>query len=371
MEWVDWNLASATAQRLSRPGPALAVTEAADVVSELRALADQATAHVAGYTGLLPDPVLHTTTAVLDRRGWAASNVAGLAITLTPMLDSLGARRAEHSGHDATGGLAGAVARRVIAVEIGSLLAFLSSRVLGQYEVFVPPEIGDGRLALVAPNIVDNERRLGVDSRDFRMWVCLHEQTHRLQFTGVPWLKGHLTELIGRLAQAADLDPQALLARLGAAVRDGVQATVRGRLGDARPDRDARPGGLLAILQGPEQRAVAAEAQAFMTLLEGHADHVMDAVGPAVVPSVAIIRERFEERRRRGRSPIDLLLRRLLGLDAKLAQYRVGGAFCRAVARAGGAEALAAVFASPASLPTAAELRDPSAWLTRVVGVGV
>ncbi|HEY5335606.1 MAG TPA: zinc-dependent metalloprotease, partial [Mycobacteriales bacterium] len=127
-----------------------------------------------------------------------------------------------------------------------------------------------------------------------------------------------------------------------------------------------RPGGVLALLQGPEQRAVAAEAQALMTVLEGHADFVMDAVGPEVVPTVATIRNRFEQRRRRSGSPVQVVLRRLLGLDAKLAQYRIGGAFFRAVDAEAGPDAVAAVFADPAHLPSTAELDDPSSWLRRI-----
>ena len=205
-------------------------------------------------------------------------------------------------------------------MQVGGLLAYMSNKVLGQYEVFGADETGAelparGRLLLVAPNIAEIERRLDVPARDFRLWVCVHEQTHRLQFTAVPWLRGHLESELATFAEVTDLDPQALAPRAKAAIgaarrREGVS--------------------IVEMMQTPEQRVVLDRLQAIMTLLEGHADQVMDAVGPVVVPSVKLIRERFE-RRRDGGSPLDRLVRRLLGLDLKMQQYRQGGAFVRAV----------------------------------------
>lgn len=350
MELVDWDLAAATARRIAGSGPALSGDEAADVVAELRAVAPWALERVSAFTGLVPDPSLRTGVAVVDRGRWVDHNVAGLRMVLGRVLEAVLAGRPGPSAVTA------AVARKVTAVELGGVLSFLATKVLGQYEVFVPPEDGDGRLLLVAPNIVAVERLLAVDTRDFRRWVALHEQTHHLQFAGVPWLRPHLLGLVDRLAATTDLDPGQLLARLADAVREL-------RAGGSRP------GGVLAVLQSREQRAVTAEAQALMTVLEGYADYVMDAVGPEAVPTVATIRTRFEHRRHRAGSPIQMLLRRLFGLDAKLAQYRVGGAFFRTVAARAGGEAATAVFAAPEMLPTAAELAEPASWLRRVDGV--
>jgi coenzyme F420 biosynthesis associated uncharacterized protein len=350
---IDWDLAARTAGRLARPGPSLSLTEAADVVGSLRVVAPTALGHVVAYTGLVPDAELRTSEVVVDRAQWAAQNVAGMQAVLGPVLEKIATRRSEKSGKPMVGALTAAVGSKVTATELAGVLAFLSSKVLGQYEVFLPAADGDGRLSLVAPNIVEVERRLEVDPGDFRMWVALHEQTHHLQFTGVPWLRPHLAGLVDRLAASAELDPQQLLARLKAAV------------GELRGGGD-RPGGLLSVLQSPEQREVAARAQALMTVLEGHADFVMDAVGPQVVPTVELIRGRFEERRRRTGSPVQVVLRKLLGLDAKLAQYRIGGAFFRAVQEQGGADAVAKVWVGPDALPSKAELEAPADWLARV-----
>ncbi len=346
---VDWDLATATGRRLVRPGPALPQAAADEIVAQLRTLATEAEAHVAEYTQLTPaaEMAANSPVAVVDRNEWIRANVAGLRVMSGPLLRKLDSRR--------TGKVGAAASRRVSGLQVGGLLAFLSSKVLGQYEVFGSPDElpQGGRLLLVAPNIADVEDRLGVPTRDFRLWVCLHEQTHRLQFTAVPWLRAHLEGELEAFAEVTDLDPTAMAARM----RNAFGALRR---------REA--GSLIELLQTPEQKAVLDRLQALMTLLEGHADQVMDAVGPAVVPSVELIRERFE-RRRSGGSPLDRVIRRLLGLDMKLQQYRQGGAFVRAVVARVGVRGFNTVWESPQTLPTRAELAAPDAWLTRVLGL--
>jgi coenzyme F420 biosynthesis associated uncharacterized protein len=361
---VDWDLAVATARRLVRPGPQLTRAEADEVVSSLRVLAVDAEHHVEDYTHLTPSAAI-TPIAVVDRPEWARSNVAGLRMVTAPLLDRLADANASS--------LSTAVGRRVTGVQLGTALAYLAGKVLGQYEVFLPPEeygpaspptkdaagAGPvGRLSLVAPNIAHAERQLGVTPRDFRLWVCLHEQTHRSQFTAVPWLRAHLESEIGAFIEATDLDPDVLADRLRSAV-----AALRGAVRDRGQDAPS----VVEALQTPAQRAVLDRLQALMTLLEGHADQVMDAVGPRVVPTVADIRGKFDNRRSGG-SPLDRFVRRLLGLDMKMRQYRQGGAFVRAVVAEAGVDGFNLVWQSPGTLPTQAEIADPGAWMARVLG---
>jgi len=246
------------------------------------------------------------------------------------------------------------VGSRVTGAEVGSLLGFLSSRVLGQYDPFSP---GGGRLMLVAPNVVAVEAQLEVSPADFRLWVCLHEETHRVQFTATSWLAEHLLGEIRGLAGDLMAEPSQLADRLGDAVR-ALPDLIRGT-GSPMP--------LLDAVQSPEQRARLARLTAVMSLLEGHADVVMDAVGPEVVPTVSTIRERFQARRA-GRGMIDQLLRRLLGLDAKMRQYADGARFVRAVTEQVGTEGFNAVWTSPDTLPQPAEIADPITWVRRVHG---
>lgn len=338
-ELVDWDLAVATARRLTPPGPQLDRGDADDVVSQLRQLAGEADGHVQEYTQLHPSGV-PAPVAIVDRAAWSRSNVEGLRRITGPLVSVLADRE--------PGRVSLAVGRRITGMQVGAALAFLSSKVLGQYEPFA-----DGQLSLVAPNIVAVEQRLGVDPHDFRLWVCVHEQTHRIQFTAVPWLRGHLENEIASFVQATDLDPTAMVDRMRSAMR-----AVR------------RPGvSLMEALQTPAQRAVLDRLQALMSLLEGHADQVMDAVGPLVIPTVAEIRARFETRRVGG-SPLDRFVRRLLGLDLKLQQYRQGGAFVRAVVGSAGVPGFNQVWTSPETVPTLAEIADPDAWMERVLGPG-
>ncbi|OEJ25746.1 coenzyme F420 biosynthesis-associated protein [Streptomyces agglomeratus] len=363
-EMVDWNLAVATATRLVRPGPEVSRDEARAVVAELRRHAKASEEHVRAFTRMIPEghEPQNTPVLVVDRAGWIRANVAGFREILRPLLDKMQERRGDGPG----GAVLGAVGGKVTGVEVGMLLSFLASRVLGQYETFAPPSrdlpagTGGGRLLLVAPNIVHVERELEVDPHDFRLWVCLHEETHRTQFTAVPWLRDHLEGEIQSFLAETEVDPMTVLERL----REAAQSLAGGR-----PEGEAGEDGgrsLVEIVQTPAQREILGRLTAVMSLLEGHADFVMDGVGPDVVPSVAEIREKFQQRRARGASRLDLALRKLLGLDAKLRQYRDGERFVRAVVEEVGMDGFNRVWTSPNTLPTKAEIAKPADWVARV-----
>jgi len=339
---VDWDLAVRTAARLAPAGPQVSWSEASDAVTELRGLAVRAEEHVRAVTGLVP-PGEPEEATVVDRAGWAAANIDGFRVVLAPVVDKMMAKK-----QSATAMAAGS---KVTGVQMGSMLAWLSSKVLGQYEVFLPEE-GTGRLVLVAPNIVETERRLGVDPTDFRMWVALHEVTHRTQFTAVPWMHAHVRAEVQALLEASSLDdPTELLGRLKNAVTQLPQG-----------------GSLVELLQTPEQKVVLDRVTAFMSLLEGHAEHVMDGVGPSVVPTVETIRARFDQRRREGSGLLDRVLRRLLGLDLKALQYAEGKRFVDTAVRELGMAGFNRVWESPATLPTRQEIREPMTWVDRISG---
>jgi len=338
---VDWDLAVRTAKRLAPAGPEVSWAEAADAVTELRGLAVRAEEHVREVTGLVPpgDPEEAT---VVDRPGWAAANVDGFKVVLEPLTDKLSKNQSP---------ITLAAGSKVAGVQMGTMLAWLSSKVLGQYEVFLP-EQATGRLVLVAPNIVETERRLAVDPTDFRMWVALHEVTHRTQFTAVPWMHAHVRSEVGAMLQAASFDdPGELISRLKSAVT-----------------QIPRGGSIVELLQTPEQKAVLDRVTAFMSLLEGHAEHVMDGVGPSVVPTVATIRAKFDQRRKEGTGIVDRVLRRLLGLDLKALQYAEGKVFVDTAVRELGMTGFNRVWESPATLPTRQEIREPLTWVRRMSG---
>ncbi len=362
---VDWNLAVATATRLVRPGPDISREEARAVVAELRRHAKASEEHVRLFTRMIPEGTEPEDTPVLvvDRPGWIKANVAGFRELLQPLLAKMESRRSGGPG----GAVLGAVGGKVTGVELGMLLSFLASRVLGQYETFAPAtrELpasanGGGRLLLVAPNIVHVERELDVDPHDFRLWVALHEETHRTQFTGVPWLRDHLQGEIQTFLDETDVDPMTFLERL----REAAQSLSGGRPEGEQGESDTRS--LVDIVQTPAQREVLGRLTAVMSLLEGHADYVMDGVGPDVVGSVSEIREKFQQRRAQGAGRLDQALRKLLGLDAKLRQYKDGEKFVRSVVDEVGMDGFNRVWTSPNTLPTKTEIAKPADWVARV-----
>jgi coenzyme F420 biosynthesis associated uncharacterized protein len=344
---VDWDLAAATARGLRGAGPKVTYAEAAAVVTELRRLTDEAAGHVADYTGLRAQ-VTYPPVRVVDRADWAGVNIEGLRKVITPLMSQLAGDRAEQDGFGAT------IAPRITGVQAGTVLAYLSGKVLGQYEVFT----GDpGQLLLVAPNIVEAEQKLEADPHDFRLWVCLHEVTHRTQFTAVPWLREHFLSEVQAFVDASRSNGVPLADRL----RAGVSA-----FADAIRNPDSRAS-VLDVVQTAGQKAVLDRLTAVMTLLEGHAEFVMDGVGPDVVPSVADIRRKFNRRRESG-NPMEKLLRRVLGVEVKLRQYAEGRAFVHAVVDRVGMDGFNRVYESPETLPRVTEITDPQAWIARVHG---
>jgi coenzyme F420 biosynthesis associated uncharacterized protein len=387
---IDWDMAISTGVRFARQGPQVSLTEARAVVAELRGLTAVVQQPVRDLTGLTSQGAVGPV-AVVDRPGWIRANVSGFRVVLEPLAEQLAERA---NVLPAAGSVVGTVGSRVTGVQAGLILAYLSSRVLGQYELFLPPGEGGapangangaadeangtggangtgaasavngaavagqgagvGRLTLVAPNIVMVERELGVDPHDFRRWVCLHEETHRVQFTSVPWLRGYVQGMMTEFLLASDLDAGAILERLRSAAT-AVAGAVRGGEGES----------LVEAMQTPAQRALLDKLTAVMTLVEGHGDYVMDAVGPQVVPSVADIREKFSQRRgTAGR--MEQILRRILGIDLKMKQYEQGSRFVSTVVAEAGMAGFNRVWTSPETLPTRAELAEPREWLERV-----
>jgi coenzyme F420 biosynthesis associated uncharacterized protein len=354
---VDWTVALSTASRLVKPGPDISREGAAEAVADLRRCAVRAEDYVRQVTGLTAAsgtaPVL-----VVDRPRWIEANIDGFRQVLAP-LTAKTSERVKNSNPALV-----SIGARITGVEVGALLSYLAPKVLGQFDPFYPgvdgvagTDAGDlppgGRLLLVAPNIVSVERELELVPSDFRLWVCLHEETHRVQFTAVPWLRGYLNTQIGEVVATADVDGAALAAMLREAVKRIAEA--------ARGDGELS---IVDLVQTPAQREIVDRITAVMSLLEGHADVVMDGVGPDVIGSIVEIRRRFDVRRQ-GQG-FDKIIRKLLGLDAKMRQYRDGAAFCKAVIAAVGMDGLNRVWTSPETLPTKAEIADPQIWLDRM-----
>lgn len=358
MSLINWDLAASTAARLAPAGPAMTPAEMGGAVESLRLLADKSVDHVHEITGLEAARDLRDSAVlVVDRASWAKANTQSFAVMLKPAMEKmLESRRGPLSP-----GAAG-VSAAITGSQLGAVLAFLSSKVLGQYDPFAALAEGStapagGRLLLVAPNIVAVERELNVTPEDFRLWVCLHEQTHRVQFAAAPWLRHHMLEQIDELSGHLLGNVDTLMERATAAARSLKDRSASGNT----PGR----GAILDLLQDPEEKAAISHLTAVMSLLEGHANVVMDGVDASIVPSVKTIRQRFNDRGK-DRGIIEKFIRSLLGLDAKMRQYSDGARFVRAVVDVAGMEGFNKVWESADHLPTEPEIHDAKLWLERM-----
>jgi coenzyme F420 biosynthesis associated uncharacterized protein len=304
---------------------------------------------VASYTRLAlasPTPPAE----VVSRAEWAAVNLD----TLSHILDPVAARLDDRLAF--AGPLAGALraaAAATLAAEAGLVMGYLSSRVLGQYDVSLLGAETEPRLLFVDSNLSGAVRDLDVEADSFGRWICAHELTHVFQFQGVPWLREHMSGLLHRYVETLEV-------RIDSGSAGGLPA-----LPDpARLVEAFREGGLAALVQSPEQRALMEEIQAAMSVIEGYSEHVMDAIAADVIPDHEQLREAMD-RRRRSRSAPQRIIERLLGFDVKLRQYEQGKRFADGVVELGGMEALNRVWSSPEALPSADELLHPKSWLRR------
>ncbi|MFF2821553.1 zinc-dependent metalloprotease [Arthrobacter koreensis] len=362
---VNWDFAAATAATLVAPGPKMSRREIQAAVADLRRLADESVAHVHRITGLdAAEDLRDSQVLIVDRASWAKANSQSFAALMNPMLEHLAETRPEAVKATNT-----AVAGTVTGAELGAVLAFLASKVLGQYDPFAAlapdsPGKKGGRLLLVAPNIISTEQELNVEPSDFRLWVCLHEQTHRVQFAAAPWLRDHLLEQIRLLSTGLMDKAQTLPERISSMAKQ-LSAAAGGRdetPADGVPERQLD---VLTLLQDPADKARLSHVTAVMSLLEGHANVVMDAVDASIIPSVKTIRRRFNDRGI-NRGWLDKFFRRVMGLDAKMRQYADGSKFVRAVVDKVGMEGFNRVWEEAGNLPTETEIHNPDLWIKRM-----
>jgi len=338
---VDWQTASSVGARLAGAGPPLSDLERARLDDDFADAVPQAESLVAEFTGLRPEGY-RARPWVMTRSEWIDANLRGFQRVLEP----LASRLLERSGSGRTAG----IRRKGLGLQVGLLMGYVGRKVLGQYDLFLPPD-DDGLLYFVGPNVVGVERRFRFPRRDFRLWLSLHEVCHRVQFGSVPWLRGYLTGQVDTYLSAMEVDPKRILDALKRAVEE-----VR------KGGRSAQD--LIFLLMTPEQRAVLERVQGMMSLLEGHANFVMDRVGTGRVAEGARMRRSLQERRRS--TGIERTFQRVIGFESKIRQYDVGERFVTAVVDGAGIEAFNRVWESEANLPTMAEVMKPADWLARV-----
>lgn len=349
---VDWDLARRVASGALLLKPSPASYRSSDLQAEFDELTARAELLVSEATGL------HSAhgaarAKVTDRAGWAAANVRTMQRLVGPALSNFQTQRAARLSAPAL-----AVGRTVSGTQLGLMLAYMATRVLGQYDLLISDESPEDQdlVSYVGPNVVAIEAQFGFTPSQFRLWLALHEVTHRLQFTAVPWLRDHFVSLVGEMLEPLSGDPVRLadtLRRVTAELRAGRNPL--------------REGGVVGMLATAEQRSALSKISGMMSLLEGHGDVTMDRAGAAEVPGAAEFSRVLHQRRSQARG-LTKVMSRLLGLEAKMRQYAEGERFVEAVEVAGGPELLARVWRGPEWLPTLAEIRSPAEWVARAGG---
>lgn len=341
MSGVDWRLGGKIAGRMAGSHPLEDTYHFRHLDRRASDLVARAAELASAETGLpwvgAPD------VAVVTRSEWAQANVAAFAQLLAP---------AEARLKDK--GFGRRLASRLMGAEVGALVGVLAKRVLGQYELVLPSEDGrDGdTIMLVGANLLEMERRNEFRPEEFRFWVALHECTHRLQFTGVPWLKGYFLSLVEGLVETSEPE-EGRVQRL----RDEMRRAAR----EGRPLVDER--GLMGLLATPQQRGLIDRVQALMSLLEGHGHVVMDRIGARELVTQDRMSRVLKMRRKDPRMAAFL---RLTGLEMKMKQYEQGERFILGIERLAGFSALDHAWEGPDALPTLSEIRKPERWLARV-----
>jgi coenzyme F420 biosynthesis associated uncharacterized protein len=343
---VAWDVAERVAVRIARREPLAESYLYSSLTPDFEEYTAEAEELVAAETGLrsLSGPAR---ARVTDRAGWIRANLKSFRRLLRPLTERLGSRMG--SGPVASAG------RSMAGAEVGALLGWMSTRVLGQYDLLVienEDEEEQDIVYYVGPNVLALEKRYAFPPKEFRLWLALHEVTHRAQFTGIPWMRPHFLSLVDASLAAFDPDPK----RFVAALRRAVDSA---RAGNNPLDE----GGIITLLASPEQHAVLQRIQGLMSLLEGHGDLVMDRAALGRIPSAGRFQQVLHQRRQ-ATGPARLI-QKLIGLEAKLRQYQDGEDFLEAVEKSKLAD-IDLLWRGPEWLPTLPEIKQPDLWLARV-----
>lgn len=339
---ADWNTALDVGRRVAGPGVAVAAVERARLREDLAELVPHAEGLIRAFTDLEVQG-FRSRAWVMARSEWIRANLGGLQRLIEPLAERVVSQRAGRAD----------LKRKAMGAQAGVLMGYVSRKVLGQYDVFLPPD-DEGLLYFVGPNVIEVERRYALPPRDFRLWIAIHEVTHRVQFGAATWLRGFLRDHVDAYLDSVQLDGRELMNQLRRAAEE------------IRAGADWKGMGGIFLLLSPEQRELFAKMQALMSLLEGHASFVMNEVARGHVKDVDRMRRALSARRRSGN--VERSFQRAIGFDQKIAQYDAGERFVRAIVQRAGISTFNLVWSAAENLPRPGEIEAPDSWLSRVAG---
>jgi len=350
---IDWEQARSAALRVSQWEQAPVGDRAYRREQYLR-LVKQSEPLIAAYLGVqLPAPISRV--FVHDRREWLEANFTSFEQLFAPIEDLY---ERNGGGRGITAALIGELNGKLLGTQVGLLLGYLARRVLGQYDLsLLSPDPGArGALYFVEPNIGRVQSQLGLNDEDFRLWIALHEATHAFEFEAYPWVRQHFRDLLQQYFDQLSLQLESFGSGLPQILLRFAQNWSSGQH-------------WIELMLTPEQRRIFEQLQALMSIVEGYGNHVMNAVGRQLLPSFEQIEQRVAQRQA-NKTPFELLLNRITGMDLKLAQYQQGEAFVNAVTQARGVAFAARVWERAEHLPTMDEIRNPEAWISRMDRLG-
>jgi coenzyme F420 biosynthesis associated uncharacterized protein len=339
---ADWDTALEVGRRIGGPGVAVPAVQRARLREDLAELVPHAEGLIRGFTGLEVEG-FRSRAWVMARSEWIRANLSGLQRLIEPLAERVVAQRSGRAE----------LKRKAMGAQAGALLGYVSKKVLGQYDVFLPPD-DEGLLYFVGPNVIEVEQRYALPPRDFRLWIAIHEVTHRVQFGAATWLRGFLRDHVDAYLDSVQLDGREVMNQLRRAAEE------------VRAGADWRGMGGMLLLLSPEQRELFEKMQALMSLLEGHASYVMNEVARDRVKDVDRMRRALSSRRRSGN--VERSFQRAIGFDRKIAQYDAGERFVRAIVDRAGMSTFNRVWAAADNLPRPGEVEEPDRWLSRVAG---
>jgi coenzyme F420 biosynthesis associated uncharacterized protein len=350
-EMIDWDRVYQIGSTLSGNGLAARMSRAERdrLDAHFQGLMDQVTPRMLAYlgTGSNPSFSFGTRAEALDRAAWIEANIGSFGIVFEPVEEVLRERYGRQ--------LTNAFNQQTSSIMLGVLMGYLSRRVLGQYDpaLLGKEAVTAGRLYFVAPNLDQARRQMGLPKDQFETWVVFHEMTHSWQFEAHPWLREFMNERVRELLVSAS----GKLAQFDAG--EVLRLAMRGELDLRRPDK------LLTGLMTPQQKRIFDQLQALMSLLEGFSNHVMDALGPDMLPDYSTIAAQFERRHER-KSQAEKLFVRMTGLEIKMEQYRIGEAFVNQIVAEHGIGFMNRIWEGPEALPSLAEIYSPGEWTERL-----
>ena len=338
---ADWSVAVDIGRRVAGPGVPVVAVDRARMREEIAELVSFSERLITEFTSLEAEG-FRARAWVMSRGEWIGSNLKSLQRLLEPLAERIVTDNR------------GEIRRKAMGAQFGALLGYVSRKVLGQYDVFLPAD-DEGLIYFIGPNVAEAERRFALPPRDFRLWISLHEVTHRVQFSAAPWLRGYLSGLVDSYLSSVQVDSKELMKQLQRAAEE------------ARTGGEWKGAGAFFLLLTPEQREIFHRMQSMMSLLEGHASFVMNDVAKDHVADLARMRRALQQRRRA--SGVERTFQRAIGFESKIKQYDAGEHFVREVVSRAGMQGFNLVWLTEGNLPTLAEIADPIRWVERVAGV--